>query len=251
MSGLIEVGDMDNDGSIDLVVGRSENNSHSEDVLSIFLNSGDGYQFHSAFAGSFQIIRHRLIAMLVHGFGSNGKNELSLCFDNNYVRTFSGEYHLGALQYGVGWAFQMYAYPSVMIRGRFNDDNQDDLALISPESDTLSVVVSLGLSVRRRQLYLTESRPTAISVINFNNDTIDDLAVLTCDGTLTVFLGQSIGLFDQDYLSFKMNNSIHGHCAHSLKSADLNQDGKDDMVFIDPEADRIRVILGSSCDEEF
>ena len=46
-----------------------------------------------------------------------------------------------------------------------------------------------------------------------------------------------------------MNTSRSGKCSHSLKVADLNQDGKDDLVFIDAEINSIRVLLGTRCNE--
>jgi hypothetical protein len=75
------------------------------------------------------------------------------------------------------------------------------------------------------------------------------LAILSCNGTVTVFLGRNFGMFDQNYLSFEMNTNNSGKCSHSLKLADLNQDGRDDLVFIDPEINSIRVLLGTPCNE--
>jgi hypothetical protein len=138
-----------------------------------------------------------------------------------------------------------------MVKGRFNYDELDDLALVSSQSGVLQVLLNYGeLSGRFvQQIYLTYSYPTSITQINFNNDTIDDLAILSCNGTVTVFLGTKIGLFDRNYLIFETNTSTSNKCSHSLKVADLNQDGRDDLVFIDPEINSIKVLLSTRCNE--
>jgi hypothetical protein len=66
---------------------------------------------------------------------------------------------------------------------------------------------------------------------------------------VAVFLGTKLGLFNRNYLSFENNVTSSGKCSQSLKVADLNQDGRDDLVYIDAEMNCIRVLLGSPCDE--
>jgi hypothetical protein len=67
---------------------------------------------------------------------------------------------------------------------------------------------------------------------------------------VTLFLGTSIGFFNRNYLSFEPNERNSTQCAHSLKVADLNGDGKDDLVFIDTEIHSIGVLLGTNCFDE-
>jgi hypothetical protein len=143
----------------------------------------------------------------------------------------------------------MHAKPSILVKGKFNDDEFDDMALVSSQSDTLQVLLSYNGRGFIQQIYLAYSYPMSIARIDFNNDTIDDLAILSCNGTVTVFLGTKFGMFDRNYLSFEMNTSRSGKCSQSLKVADLNQDGKDDLVFIDSEINSIRVLLGTRCNE--
>lgn len=246
---VIELGDLDNDGTIDLVVGRNFNDSLDEKRLSIFLNCGDGYQFDEAYTDLLWTASN-ILAIVIDGFDEVGRNQLSVCFDDNYVRTYYATEYGGSIGYAYDSAYRMYAYPSLMINGRFGDDERKDLALVSVQSDVLSVVSSIVNWVTYQQIYLTENHPTAMARINFNNDTIDDLAILTCNGTLTVFLGQSIGSFDTNYLSFPTNISANTKCAHALNAVDLNQDQKDDVIFLDPAMNRVRVMMATSCHRE-
>ena len=87
--------------------------------------------------------------------------------------------------------------------------------------------------------------------MNFNNDSIDDLAVLNCNGTIAVFLGAESGIFRPYSLDFLTDRNITNKCAQSLKVADLNRDGRDDLIFIDSQWNTIRVLLGSPCDGYF
>ena len=84
-----------------------------------------------------------------------------------------------------------------LTKGRFNDDELEDLALIFPETDTLQILLAYGDGKFTQEIYPTASHPTSVTRINFNNDQIDDLAVLSCNRTVTVFLGTPSGFLDQ------------------------------------------------------
>jgi hypothetical protein len=143
----------------------------------------------------------------------------------------------------------MYEKPQSIIRGRFNNDELDDLALVSSQSDTLQVLLAYGDGSFIRQIYSIDRHPTAIARINFNNDSINDLAILTCHQTISIYLGTNLGVFDRSDILIHTGETNNNKCAHSLKVADFNQDKKDDLVFIDPEAKTVRVLLSTNCKE--
>jgi hypothetical protein len=242
----IAASDLNNDGFFDLVISHKE--LFKSPIVNIFLNHGDGRQFKSIFSDLLQA-NGDIISIVFGNFHnhSNGK-DLGLGTINSEITTYgiydydSEKFHFGTLNY-------LYAKPSILVKGKFNDDEFDDMAHVSSESDTLQVLQNYYGRAFLPQIYLTYSYPTSIARINFNNDTIDDLAILSCNGTITVFLGTKLGIFDRNYLTFEMNTSRSGKCSHSLKVADLNQDGRDDLVFIDAEINSIRVLLGTRCNE--
>ncbi|CAF0941204.1 unnamed protein product [Adineta steineri] len=95
-----------------------------------------------------------------------------------------------------------------------------------------------------------KSYPTSIARLNFNNDQMDDIAVLHCDRMITVFVSTEYTIFDRNYLSFGIDvNGSNRTCSHSLKVADLNQDDEDDLIFIDTEFNAVRVALNAFCDD--
>ncbi|CAF1560819.1 unnamed protein product, partial [Adineta steineri] len=98
-------------------------------------------------------------------------------------------------------------------------------------------------------IYLTDHYPTSIARINFNNDRIDDLAILHCNGTVTIFIGSKHGLFERKDLSFGTHIGCIDKCCQSLQVIDLDRDGRDDLVFIDTGMNSIQVALGLPCNE--
>jgi hypothetical protein len=219
-------------------------------VMSVFFNTGDDRQFEwNSDMSGFSSCHILAIENL-----DNDKNQFKMIFyiylivlNTPMLLIFaSSDYHM--MEFSMN-TYNMHGLVSSMTRGRFNDDEFEDLALIFPEIDTLQILLSNEYREFAQEVYFTATHPTSIIRINFNNDQIDDLAVLTCNRTVIVFLGTPIGLFDRNYLSFETNNRKSDQCAHSLKVADLNRDGRDDLVFIDTGTQSINVLMGASCYE--
>ncbi|UJR12528.1 hypothetical protein I4U23_016703 [Adineta vaga] len=244
------IADMNFDGFIDLILILPSNILSNEDIINVFLNSGDGYQFDLGLLDPFWI-EGNISAIVIHDSIDNEVYQISLCSDTGSVQLKSFYGYNNTLYYSFSDALTLNGYPTMMIKGTFNDDTIDDFAIISPETDTFHVIISLAW-LRDQQIYLIESYPTAIARINFNNDSFDDVAILTCNGTLTVYVPQGNEILDNNDLFFKINtnnNNNNSQCFHSLHVVDLNQDTRDDLVFIDAEMNQIRVALGLPCDE--
>ncbi|CAF1313076.1 unnamed protein product [Adineta ricciae] len=246
----IEVSDLNNDGSFDLCITYHADNSTDKNSLSIYLNDGDGYQYYNICSDTDWYIDNvnlMLIADLHHSddiqlYVSGGENFIFAFHIMNYNDEWTCSYAKSYIAYGNATA---------AIAGRFNNDTVDDLVILSPQSNILDAYTTVFPWLYVNQIYVTEDKPTSVARINFNNDTIDDVAVLHCNGTLSIFVAEStISLFDQNYLTFVFNITENNECVHSVNVLDLNQDGKDDIIFIDPAANEIRVVLGSSCNEQ-
>ncbi|CAF1646323.1 unnamed protein product, partial [Adineta ricciae] len=236
--------DVNDDGFIDLIVSRQPNYEKARSRVIVFVNYGNGYKFHWI-SVYLKIVMDDILSIVGGDFDNNGKqNEISFCSRNNALHTFSIDI---SLQVKSLPKYYMYKDPSILIKGKFNYDDREDLATISSQSNTLQILLGYLKGNFTQQIYLTSDFPTSISRINFNNDQIDDLALLHCNGTVTIFLGTKIGFFDKNYLSFHMDRIHNSKCFQSLKVIDLNQDGKDDLVFIDTEMNSIRVSLGAAC----
>ncbi len=238
----IEANDLNDDGFIDLLLGN--------DYLYASLNLGDGRKYTSTRVNFPEVQNVELI--VIGDFDHDGKqNDISVCSVSIRVSvTTLSNITYQAHQSGTAKlvANLIYGIPQSIIRGRFNDDELDDIALVAPESDTLHVLLAYGDGTFLQQIYHTDNYPIAVVLINFNNDLIDDLAILTCNQTLTIYLGTKLGIFyHHDKISFQVGVNSSNQCFRSPRVADLNHDGKDDLVFIDPDAQSIRVLLGASC----
>jgi hypothetical protein len=246
--GAIETSDLNDDGRIDLAVcNQATRGTAWRASLGVFLNTGDNRQFQINYKLSQWSECYMLIA--IGDFDSDGKqNDISV-FDNpDYLR------FVQSIDYNIGYPDTsrntLYGQPSSLTKGRFNDDELDDVALVFPQTDTLQILLAYGDGSFTQEIYPTASHPMSVTRINFNNDQIDDLAVLSCNRTVSVFLGTPSGFLNRNYLSFEPHERNSNRCADSLKVADLNRDGRDDLVFIDAETHSIGVLLGASCYEE-
>ncbi|UJR18639.1 hypothetical protein I4U23_005547 [Adineta vaga] len=199
---------------------------------------------------NYLVDQNDIIAIVIGDFNNDGiESDMALCTHDRRLITILYNSSNSDHYSRPSQTLLTNEYPSKMTKGKFNDDEIDDIVIISFLSNTLQVQLSFGNGNFLTQIYLTDVYPTSISVINFNDDEIDDLAILHCNGAVSVFLGLKIGIFNRHYLSFQNYTTTNGKCAQSLRVIDLNQDGRDDVVFVDPEMNVIRLLLGSQCDE--
>jgi hypothetical protein len=246
----IEASDLNGDGFTDLVISSQYVEWGLSMRLYAVLNTGDGRRYNYSY-----LFEHRSLSfnsIVIGDFDNDGRqNEISVCNLNGIVTIlFSINYAATTPPAAKSEDYNMHGKSQSLIRGRFNDDELDDLVVISPESDTLQVLLAYGDGNFTQQIYSTDRYPTSVARINFNNDSIDDLAILTCNQTVNIYLGRKLGIFDQNFISFHFDeNNSNNECVHSLRVADFNQDGKDDLVFIDPAEQIVKVILGTSCHE--
>ncbi|UJR11678.1 hypothetical protein I4U23_015859 [Adineta vaga] len=134
--------DINHDGFIDLIVSRQTNISNTKGKLMIFLNRGDGYQFDNANTFS-TIAMADIFSIIIADFDRDGKeNEMSLSRHNGDIITYSITKIGNSLRAKQISKHFLYEYPSILVKGKFNDDDLDDLATISSQSNTLQVLLA-------------------------------------------------------------------------------------------------------------
>jgi hypothetical protein len=183
MLGAVEVADLNVDGLIDLVVcNQMTTNLPSVAPSLVIFNRGGEHQFEVK--SLFQLFSNYVL-MTIGDFDNDGeKNNICACQTNGIV------HFLGQINYYTRYPRFVEKYiherPSSLTKGRFNDDEFEDLAVISPNINSLQILLAYGNGKFTQQIYSTANYPTSVTRINFNNDQIDDLAVLTCNRTVTV-----------------------------------------------------------------
>ena len=246
MLGGIEAADLNEDGLTDLIIlSRVTSYSRGSAPIWIFFNLGVNLSFEN----STDISLPNYNSITFGDLNNDGQqNDIGLSSNNGLVYTFIS---VNSTIQALSWpqTFLMYGTTTSLIKGKFNDDERLDMGLISSETDTLQILLAYEQGEFILHSYSTITEPTSLARVNFNNDQIDDLAVLSCSGTVTVFLGTLMGLFDRNYLSFNVNGNLSDVCASSLKVADLNGDGRDDLVFLKMATQSIHVLLAASCNE--
>jgi hypothetical protein len=242
---VIEAVDFNGDGFIDLTVAGYWNVTPSSPVpFHIFLNLGDGRHFESKYI--FPSRWRDIISIVIGDFDCDGRqNDISICGVEPPlsilipVNSSSRGYYIGS---EIRWEQSLS-----MIKGKFNDDDLDDLAFVPSRFGALHILLADRNHSFVRLAYPIIDHPVYVARINFNNDQIDDVAVLSRNGTIIIILGTKIGLFNRNYLYFKINEENSHTYAQLLRVADLNQDGKDDLLFLDTNMSHIKVILATNC----
>ncbi|CAF1065648.1 unnamed protein product [Adineta steineri] len=246
---LLKVHDLNGDGCLDLLFHCKEPGSKGDRFVAALYRGDrcqDRYQVsdivHSVYTESF----------VVGDFDHDGQqDDIGLCRTDSRVYIFFANNYEENPMFKLKDQYKIHGIPQSIIHGRFNDDDFDDIALVSPQSDGLHVLLATGDGNFLQQIYHIKNSPTSVARINFNNDSIDDLAILNSHQTLLIYLGTKLGIFSEAKISFHIGKKCTNQCFRSLTVADLNRDGKDDLIFIDPVTETIQILLSANCNKHF
>ncbi|CAF1440284.1 unnamed protein product [Adineta ricciae] len=258
----IGVYDWNYDGFDDILIGYSDKTSPSK-WFSLLLNIDDGrnfVEFNTVVTGLILPSQRGVIVEIMLSFFSSTQEteDLLLLEQENRIRIFHKLVfcNIWKANYTRFDTESFVSNVTELIIGRFDPDALDDEATIYTDLNVLRIhyyakrmSLDTETDVFLKTSYFTRHDPTSVARLNFNDDQMDDIAILHCDGAITVFL-TDYGFFDRNYLSFEINNNSNSKtCAKLLKSVDLNQDGEDDLIFIDTQSNAVRVVLNSVCDD--
>jgi hypothetical protein len=225
----ISVGDLNGDGKPDMVAGIGTGGTGGVPAV-VFLNKGDGTFMMSDFVLSDKFIAASVLA----DFNGDQKLDLAFLRGNGDVRVYLGNGD-GTFTFSHEYA----VHPPEIFQGYlafadFNGDGKLDLiatANLSPAKvpNTYAILFGSGDGTfQPAQLHPGPRSGSATGVVtgDFNGDGKADFAVASWDpAQVSVFLGNGDGSFQKP-----TNYSIAGSPFSTLLLADLNGDGKPDIV---------------------
>lgn len=231
----ITTADFNGDGKLDLVVAGQRSNT-----VQVLLGNGDG-----TFRSFTTLQSQGPTALAIGDFNRDGKLDLAVANSNsNSVSIWLG---LGdgsfrpALDFGVGES------PSSIAVADFNRDGKLDLAVANLTSNNVSILLGTGTGLFEPILtFAAGLNPSWITLGDFNGDGKVDLAMVNATGTkstnfvstVSVLLGNGNGTFQAPL------STVAGGRASFLVAADLNGDGKQDLVVTDLGSNAIAILLG-------
>ena len=139
--------------------------------------------------------------------------------------------------------------PQAVVNADVNGDGRLDLVVANFNDNTVSVLLANSDgSFQPRVDYATGVNPIAVVVADFNGDTKNDIAVINNNcptapcvavGSVSVLLGNGDGTF-QAHIDTNVGNS-----PNALATADVNKDGKQDLVVSNGQDNTVSVLLGN------
>jgi hypothetical protein len=245
----LAVVDMNGDGIPDLVVANGGTPASQGNTLSVLLGNGNGtFQAQQNFAAG--TLPYYIAVSDVNGDGrpdlviTNGGifaaagNTVTVLL-NNGNRIGNGTFQA---QQTFGTGFQPYSIAVSDVNG----DGRPDLVVANEGSSSVGVLLGNGNGTfQTEQTFATGENPRFVAVADLNGDNRPDL-VVTNNGvngslgdTVSVLLGNGNGSF-QPQQTFAT-----GTVPKAVAVADLNGDGKPDLVVVNDVSDSVSVLLGN------
>ncbi|HTZ75341.1 MAG TPA: Ig-like domain repeat protein [Candidatus Aquilonibacter sp.] len=237
----IAAGDFNGDGKADLAV--SCQSSYSVMVL---ISNGDG-----TFSASSLYPDGQPHALAVGDFSNDGNLDIAVGIEpDSYMQVFlgdgTGNFTLASF---VGDCegdcfFQVGNEAWSAVAADFNGDGNLDLAVTNAADGTVSILLGNGDGTFQNQMTIpVGSSPRDLAVADFNGDGSPDIAVANSgDASVSILLNNhdGTGEFTAQPPLYPGDQEVYG-----IAAADLNADGKMDLVVTDDSGGAVDYFLGN------
>jgi hypothetical protein len=217
----VDIGDLNGDGSLDLVVAN-----RGSDNISVLLGNG---------GGGFHLLHRYPVGNAPEWVALedlNGDNNLDLVVAVTAGRQISVRLGLGDGNFGARRHYVVGDEPRQVVIGDLNNDGDPDLAVFNRSSDYISILLGSGDgSFARQQHVIVGDGTTSMALGDVNGDGAQDLVIskpgVNSNGWVTVLLGNGDGSFQ---VESNIELTSYGGGAVSLALGDMNSDGVLDLA---------------------
>jgi hypothetical protein len=229
----VAVGDLNNDGFVDIVV-----TNDASSTISIFLNKGNG-----TFANKVDYPFSGAVYSIVIGdLNNDGKADLVATDGvNNLVSIFMNT-STTTISFATKVDYTTGSNPNSVAIGDLNNDGKMDLAVANFFSDSVSIFINNGNGTFASKVdYTTGTTPVSVAIGDLNNDGKMDLAVVNySSASVSTFLNNGNGTFATkvDYTT--------GNVPDSVAIDDLNNDGFMDILTASTGQNAVIIFLNDS-----
>ena len=226
------------------MVSADVNNDGNVDIVSA-LSSGSVQVMYGSSTGSFVSVVNKYVGSITEivseDFNSDGRKDVAaINLGSNSISVLLTQ-ATGAL--GVPVNYTVGLYPMGLSSSDFNNDGIKDIVSSNRDSDDISVLLGTsGGAFLPSVNYNVGHNSTLLDVVakDFNNDLKQDIVAMDYStGNIFIFYGNGTGMFNT-------KSSISLNAPVAMLSADMNNDGKPDLLFRYNASAEFSVLYGSN-----
>jgi hypothetical protein len=233
----IAISDFNNDNRSDIVVANS-----GTDSIGILLGLGNG-TFGTPMIYPIGIGSHPQYVITADINNDNQYDIVTANSDNDSISVILG-YGNGSFKAQMLYPTSIGSHPYAITFGDLNNDNRLDLVVATEGTDEIGIFLGYDYASFQSQKTYTgmgNLGSRAVVVNDFNNDNYPDIAVaFYTTNNIGVLLGYGNGNFS---VMMTFSTGV-GSAPYSLTVADINKDGRLDIVVANSGTDNIGILLG-------
>ncbi|HEY4491595.1 MAG TPA: VCBS repeat-containing protein, partial [Acidobacteriota bacterium] len=228
----LAVADINRDGNPDLLTSNQDHNS-----VSALIGTGDG-NFYPAPGSPFRVGRAPY-PLSIFDFNKDGNLDIATPdVGGNTISLLLGD-GKGNFAAAPGSPFPVAARPFFAASGDLNRDGHPDLVVTHDDRSQITVLLGDGLGGFQISFVDATANCWKTVLADMNGDQNTDIAMACSDNNVRILLGERTGVFRQNHMwSIKA-----GHGSWSLAVADVNRDGKPDVLTANSEDRSVTVLL--------